>query len=168
MRPPGSDGPPTPATFNVLFVCTGNTCRSPMAELLAGDEIERRRWSHVRVSSAGVAAEPGLAASEHARSVTRRLGLDLSPHRSRPLEPSLVEWADLVLAMSPSHLGPIASLGGEHKMALLGEFASGAEGGGRPVLDPYGGDEPEYEATLHELQLLVRRSLDRLAPILHP
>lgn len=168
MRSEPSDVPPTPATFNILFVCTGNTCRSPMAELLARDELERRRWAHVRVSSAGVAAEPGLPASPFAQSVVRQLGLDLAPHRSRVLDPPLVAWADLVLAMSPTHLAHVADLGGEHKMALLGEFAAGEEGRGRPVMDPYGGDEAEYQATLHELQLLVRRSLDRLAPILHP
>ena len=57
--------------------------------------------------------------------------------------------------MSPSHLGAVAELGGEHKMALLGDFASEMEGGGRPVIDPFGGDEAEYEATARELRLLV-------------
>lgn len=168
MEPAASAQSPTPATFNILFVCTGNTCRSPMAEALARDELRRRRWAHVRVASAGVAAEPGEAASPHARSVMSRRGLDLSAHASQPLSVSLVEWADLILAMGRSHLRAIAELGGEEKMALLGEFASGTEDGGRGVIDPYGGDEEDYEATLTELRELVSGSLDRLAPILHP
>jgi protein-tyrosine-phosphatase len=95
-------------------------------------------------------------------------GLPLDGHASQPLTPELVEWADLILAMSPSHLGPVARMGGEEKMALLGAFAAGEDGGSRPVPDPFGGDREVYEETYRELEALVRDSLDRLAPILHP
>ena len=162
------DFEPAGTTFNILFVCTGNTCRSPMAEAVARSEIERRGWKHVEVGSAGVAAEPGYPASEHAVSVIGRSGLDLSRHESRRLDPGLVDWADLILAMSPSHLDAIAALGGAERMGLLGDFASGDDAPFQGVRDPFGGDEATYEATLRELRDLVSASLDRLAPIVHP
>jgi len=166
-EPTALDAPRT-TTFNLVFVCTGNTCRSPLAEALARRELERREWQHVEVVSAGLAAEEGYPASVNALAVAERHGLDLSGHRSRPLTPELVDWADLVLAMSPSHVRALARGGVGEKVSLLGDFAAGADGEGAPVHDPFGGDEAAYEETLRELEPLVSAVFDRLAPILHP
>ncbi|MBA2571631.1 MAG: low molecular weight protein arginine phosphatase [Gemmatimonadetes bacterium] len=155
--------------FRILFVCTGNTCRSPLAEAVARAELRRRGWEHVEVASAGVAAEPGATASAAAVKVAERKGLNLvREHRSRLLSAELLGWADLILVMSPSHLAGVDRMGGAEKAALLGDFAAGADGRGSSVRDPFGGDEAVYEATLHELQQLVPAALDRLAPIVHP
>src|SRR5687767_9985341 len=85
-------------TYNVLFVCTGNTCRSPMAEALAKREVRERRWSHVAVRSAGISAHPGGAASEGALQAARERGLDLTAHGATQVDQRLVDWADVILA----------------------------------------------------------------------
>src|SRR4051794_7273086 len=100
---PSAPSPPT-TTFNLLFVCTGNTCRSPMAEAIARAELERRGWSNVRVASAGLAAAAGEPATREAVVVAARRGLDLGGHRARQLSAEIIGWADLVLGMSSSHL----------------------------------------------------------------
>jgi protein-tyrosine phosphatase len=157
--------------FRLLFVCTGNTCRSPLAEALARRELARRGWDHVTVRSAGVAAFPGVGASDGALRVGGEAGLSLEAHRSRLLSEEEVAWADLILTMSWSHLEAVADRGGAEKVALLTAFAAGDEDdpdGIGGVSDPIGGDDELYRATLRELEGLVGQVLRRLEPILAP
>jgi len=158
-------------SFRILFVCTGNTCRSPLAEALARRSIARRGWSQVEVRSAGVSAARGGPASEGSLRAGERHGLDLSGHRSAQVTEDIVAWSDLILTMSASHLLALSLFGGEERAAVLTDFAAGdAEGKGRGigVADPHGGDDAEYEATLLEIDELVERVLDRLAPLVAP
>ncbi len=160
----------TAETFRVLFVCTGNTCRSPLAQVLALRELEALGWTHVEVRSAGVAAASGEPASEGARQVAERHGLSLEEHRSTPLDRELVAWADLILAMSPGHLVRVAALGGGERAALLDAFARGddAEAATGGVPDPFGGGEEAYAEAYEVLETLVRAAVRRLEPILSP
>lgn len=145
--------------MRLLFVCTGNTCRSPLAEALARREAIERGLSDIDVASAGTSAWDGAPASDGALLVALERGLDLSSHRSQQLTRDLVQSHDVVLAMGPHHVERVEALGGEGRTHLLTAFAGGA---GRTINDPFGGDLELYRETLAELQREIRRVFDRL------
>jgi protein-tyrosine-phosphatase len=160
---PGTDG----TTYNILFVCTGNTCRSPMALALARDAVARRGLPNVALASAGIAAAAGEPAADNARAAVAELGLNLDEHRATQLTVEQVRWADLILAMGPSHVDAAEALSGEGKTSLITDFLDGPDAG-RAVPDPILGDLDLYRATRDRLQAAVEAMLDRLEAILAP
>ena len=147
--------------MRILFVCTGNTCRSPLAEALAQKLIVERALTDIEVLSAGTSAWDSAPASDGALLVGMERNLDLSPHRAQTLTRELVRDSDLILAMGPHHLERIEALGGSGRSYLVTEYASrGATS--RPVNDPIGGELELYRATADELDQEIRRVFDRL------
>lgn len=136
--------------MRVLFVCTGNTCRTPMAEAIARRFAAERGLEDIEFGSAGTSAWDGAPASDGAMLVGMEEGLDLNAHRARMLSREIIADADLVLVMSPHHRERVAALGGEAKTHLLTDFAARASTE-RAVMDPFGGDLEMYRATFAEL-----------------
>ncbi len=156
-----------PTTYNILFVCTGNTCRSPLAEVITQHGLEQRGWNHVRVDSAGTSAMWGAPASEGSLTAAADVGLDLSGHRSQPLTRKLVEQADIILAMTLGHMAQVEEMNGEEKVLLVSEFIDNADAG-EPIADPIGGTAEEYAEVRDLISEAVEDLLDRLAAILAP
>lgn len=147
--------------MKILFVCTGNTCRSPLAEAIARKFAVERGLHDVEVASAGTSAWDGAPASDGALLVGMERNMDLSQHRSQSLTRELVRDYDLILAMGPHHLERIEALGGAGKAYLVADYASyGASV--RPISDPIGAELEVYRATSDELEEEIRRVMDRI------
>jgi protein-tyrosine-phosphatase len=145
--------------MTILLVCTGNICRSPMAESIMRQEFARR-GEDFDVVSAGTGAWDGALASEGAYLVALENDLDLSHHRATLLTREVVDRADLVLTMARHHRVRVEELGGTGKTHLLGEYA-GVSGPDAEVSDPFGSDLPVYRETFAEIQTLARAAVER-------
>ena len=147
--------------MKILFVCTGNTCRSAMAAAIARRVASERGLGDVEIASAGTSAWEGAPASDGALLVGIEHQLDLNEHRSQQLTRELVAAHDVVLAMGPHHLERIVALGGGDHAFLLTDFASRGSSQ-RAISDPMGSDLDVYRTTFEELDREIRRVFDRL------
>ena len=121
--------------MKVLFVCTGNTCRSPYAEAVA-------RSLGLEARSAGCDAWPDQPATKDARKTAELRGVDLAPHRSASLEHEHVDWADAIVCFDDPHLAAVERLGGTAKARLV------------RIADPY--FTGDYEVAYDEIEAAVR------------
>jgi len=157
--------------FKVLFVCTGNTCRSPTAEGILKKMLKEKGIGNFEVGSAGTHGLKNAPASLFAIEVAKSRKVNLSGHRSRELTAEMICEADLILAMSQEHLYFVKRIDqeAEGKAYLLKSFLKSKppsnEDQNRAVLfikDPIGGSLRDYEQSFSEIEKEVKRIFPKI------
>lgn len=133
----------------VLFICTGNTCRSPMAQAIFNKYCEENGIDAV-ADSAGIAAGEGMPASENTVAVMAEVGVDLSAHSAKPISKALLKEADLIVCMSEGHAEMLKAAG----------FSAIVFGTG--VADPYGYAVNVYRACRDKMTELMPSLVEKL------
>jgi protein-tyrosine-phosphatase len=153
--------------MNVLFVCTGNTCRSAMAEELAED-IGDRSSMDFKFKSAGTFACEGDPATSEAIEVMQEIELDIEKHKSSQFDKELAEWADIIFAMEAKHIEEMEAMAPdeEHKMHTLLGYAEGKYGypgqDGYDIIDPYRDPIEDYRATRDQIKAAIEKVIAKL------
>lgn len=153
--------------FRILFVCTGNTCRSPMAEGILKKMLRENGIDYIQISSAGTDSWRGCPASLPALEVGKSSGIDLTSHSSRKLTQEMLREADLILAMSKRHLDYIKKLNQDaiEKSFLLKSFPQGSDGESFWIDDPVGGTSDGYRRCFSDLKRNIERIFPRLVDL---
>lgn len=149
----------------IIFVCTGNTCRSPIAEYILRDMIENSEQmeeDNWKILSAGISAIKGVKASDKTEQVMNELNLDLSDHLSRSIETIEFKKSDLILTMSRKHSRFLIL---DHpnladNIFTLKEFAENQAG--KDIEDPFGLSLTVYRDTRDEIKLELEKILQKL------
>jgi len=151
----------------LLFVCTGNTCRSAMAEAMLRTKL--RKGSTWTVASAGTGTLHGGPASYNSVAVAKEIGIDLTRHRSRALTPALVRSADIIVPMTSGHFDYIVLRCPEarEKILLMGSFLHPNSNPAAPsdipdIDDPCGGTLDDYRQTRDEILCAIPNLIDYL------
>ena len=152
----------------IVFVCTGNTCRSPMAQGILQAYLDEAGISHIDVKTAGVMTIPGLIPSPDAVQVMNAQGIDISKHRSAPLTPEMLRKADLILGMTPFHVqfalrmddeargAGAAGIPAREKTFLLKEYTK-SDLKNYQITDPMGATLEVYKRVYREIKLAVEK-----------
>jgi protein-tyrosine-phosphatase len=155
----------SPNKFQIVFICTGNICRSPMAEGILRDSLSPQALTASRVVSAGVGAVAGLPPSDHSVTACAEEGIDISAHRSRPISRQMLRDSDLILTMEDHHAEAVKTLAPDlsDRVELLARY--GAADGDEPVTgipDPIGGELEEYRAARDQIREQILAALPRI------
>lgn len=148
--------------MHILLVCSGNTCRSPLAVVMLKARLSATpELDDIEVDSAGTGALAGAPASEGSYLIAIEKGLDLSSHRARLLTPDQVRSADLILTMTEAQAERVAKLGGAEKVHTLPAFGRYPDAR-REVDDPFGQDVAGYREVGQHLEILLDAVTARL------
>jgi protein-tyrosine phosphatase len=137
-------------TRRILFVCTGNICRSPMAESIARDLFGGADRAY---ESAGVMAVTGAPATATASVACREIGVDMAGHAARQFGPKLAEGVDRIVVMTAAHRDRVTQLAPDAAGRVVMLRSDGAD-----VADPYGFDLDAYRATRDEIAAALREA----------
>jgi len=142
----------------VLFVCTGNSCRSVMAEAYLKKLLQRQGRSDVEISSAGIIAPEGMGATEETRMVLAQEGIDVLAHRSKRVNKELVDESDIILVMEKIHEERVLQFAPEvkNRLFLLKEFAK-INDSNLNIADPIGGTFAFYQEVFSTIKDAVER-----------
>ncbi len=147
--------------MNILFVCTGNTCRSPMAEALFNDMVQKKGLEGFKAASAGLAALSGQDASMQAVQVMKEMGIDLKGHKSRQVDEALLKQADLILTMTQGHKNALQAAEPSiwKKVYTLKEYAGLQD---KDIQDPFGQPVEVYRRAAREISQALERLLEKI------
>lgn len=147
--------------YSIVYVCTGNTCRSPMAEGILRTLLAKSGIEDVDVSSAGIGTLDGYPATHHAVEISRRNQIDISGHHSTRMTDRIFRESDLVFALAENHFEVLKNWqDADKKLYMVKAFPEPGHGDARhSVDDPVGGSLEEYKVTFEEIYGEIKRAL---------
>jgi len=155
----------------IVFVCTGNTCRSPMAQGLLQQALKEAEITTIEAKTAGVMTTTGLLPTPEAIQVMDSADIDIRKHRSVPLTPEMIKKADLVLGMTPFHVqfalrmyqdaheDPEEGDAAKDKVFLLKEYAK-SDMKNYQITDPMGATLEVYKRVFREIKLAITKLME--------